>query len=583
MNWFDSLKGTGSSSSLEPSDSFEDIAHMLLTFPTEELDLGHFIEEDQLASDSEEERNVDATAVGEESEDFSELLSFEPEKFYGSFYENDLQTSSFLLPQLYNQPAENLDVGDYKDIPGMPDPALFRDAPIAKPHLTPPDISAGLGKREESKNIVALGAYVASHAIWMNYNGCLCRYLSPCWRKLDREDAALREIRTLLSPFDDIRDSLTVSDYRRILNEVFSASDVPVFTDLEPSAYTINCKDGALNLLNAQAHAPCPEDHFFYAFDLSYKQVFHPPMRGDYFEMFVSQISAGDPDVRRQLLEMLAIAMTGTQLKYFYVMLGPSNSGKSQWGRFVQELLGHENVESVQSIADFGGKYTTGSVYGKLLVSCLDLPNGVLPQIAIGVLKTFCGDDSVKGELKFKQSFTYYRKPLVMLAGNHPIKVNHAEHEDALFNRMVIVPFADPNVDESERIPNLYQHFLEEAPYIVHEACLAYQDLAARNWVPTRVPIPEEYATKEGNQSLLAVKAFVEDCISFKADSQVTTAELYEAYADYASDEGYPQLSATAFSRALSTAINLVIPKAFAVKRVNGCNTRGYGHISLCG
>ena len=58
-----------------------------------------------------------------------------------------------------------------------------------------------------------------------------------------------------------------------------------------------------------------------------YEQVFHPPMRGDYFEMFVSQISVGNPDVRCQLLEMLAIAMTGTQLKYFYVMLGPSNSG----------------------------------------------------------------------------------------------------------------------------------------------------------------------------------------------------------------------------------------------------------------
>lgn len=581
MNWFDFLKGTGSSSSPEPSDSFEDIAHMLLAFPTEELELGHFIEEDQLASDSEEERNVDATAVGEEPENFSELLSFEPEEFYGSFYENDSQTSSFLLPQLYNQPVENLDVGDYKDIPGMPDPALFRDTPIAKPNLTPPDISTGLGKRAESKDIVALGDYVVSQATWMKYDDVLCLYRPPCWRKLKSEDTALREIRKLLFPHDGIRDSLTVSDYRSIYQGMRSHPRVPELSNLEPPAYTINCKDGALNLLNAQAHTPCPEDYFFYAFDLSCKQVLHPPMRGDYFEMFVSQISAGDPDVRRQLLEMLAIAMTGTQLKYFYVMLGPSNSGKSQWGRFVQELLGHENVESVQSIADFGGKYTTGSVYGKLLVSCLDLPNGVLPQIAIGVLKTFCGDDSVKGELKFKQSFTYYRKPLVMLAGNHPIKVNHAEHEDALFNRMVIVPFADPNVDESERIPNLYQHFLEEAPYIVHEACLAYQDLAARNWVPTRVPIPEEYATKEGNQSLLAVKAFVEDCISFKADSQVTTAQLYEAYVDYASDEGYPQLNTTAFSRALSTVISRIIPEAFSVKRVNGYNTRGYGHISL--
>ena len=96
----------------------------------------------------------------------------------------------------------------------------------------------------------------------------------------------------------------------------------------------------------------------------------------------------------------------------------------------MQELLGRENVESVQSIADFGGRFTTGSLCGKLLASCLDLPNGTLPQNAIGVLKTFCGDDSVKGEVKYKQSFTYYRKPLLMMAGNHSITLKPAAFRD---------------------------------------------------------------------------------------------------------------------------------------------------------
>lgn len=444
-----------------------------------------------------------------------------------------------------------------------------------------PDISEGLGKRQESKDIVALGDFVASQAIWMKYDGDLCLYHPPCWRKLENENAAIREIRTMLYEYDDIRDSLTASDYHRLYRGLMSHPDIPELSNLEPPRDTINCNDGALNLISFQAHLPCPEDNFFHAFDLSCEQILDPPMRGSYFEMFVDQISAGNPDVRRQLLEMLAIAMTGTQLKYFYVMLGPSNSGKSQWGRFVQELLGRENVESVQSIADFGGRFTTGSLCGKLLASCLDLPNGTLPQNAIGVLKTFCGDDSVKGEVKYKQSFTYYRKPLLMMAGNHSIKVNRAEHEDALFNRMIVVPFADPNVEESERIPELYQRFLDEAPYIVHEACMAYQELAARNWVPTRVPVPAEYAPQEGNQALLAAKAFVEDCISFETGSQVTTAELYDAYLEYAEEEGYPQLNMTSFSRALSKMLKQAIPETATVKRVNDENVRGYSNITL--
>lgn len=482
----------------------------------------------------------------------------------------------------HDQKPECIPTGDYTELEKGKVPEVLAIRTSSKrAAMLPPDISSGLGSREESRDIVALESYVVSQGTWMKYDGVLCLYHSPCWRKLVSEDAALREIRTMLYEYDDIRSSLTASDYHRLYRGLMSHPDIPELSNLEPPCDTINCNDGALNLISFQAHLPCPEDNFFHAFDLSCEQILDPPMRGSYFEMFVDQISAGNPDVRRQLLEMLAIAMTGTQLKYFYVMLGPSNSGKSQWGRFVQELLGRENVESVQSIADFGGRFTTGSLCGKLLASCLDLPNGTLPQNAIGVLKTFCGDDSVKGEVKYKQSFTYYRKPLLMMAGNHSIKVNRAEHEDALFNRMIVVPFADPNVEESERIPELYQRFLDEAPYIVHEACMAYQELAARNWVPTRVPVPAEYAPQEGNQALLAAKAFVEDCISFETGSQVTTAELYDAYLEYAEEEGYPQLNMTSFSRALSKMLKQAIPEAATVKRVNDENVRGYSNITL--
>lgn len=103
---------------------------------------------------------------------------------------------------------------------------------------------------------------------------------------------------------------------------------------------------------------------------------------------------------------------------------------------------------------------------------------------------------------------------------------------------MIVIPFADPGLDESERILDLYQHFLDEAPYIVQEALQAFQDLADRNWAPTRVPVPEAYATQEGDQTLLAVRSFVEDCVLYAADSQVSTEELYDAYREHAFDEG---------------------------------------------
>lgn len=67
----------------------------------------------------------------------------------------------------------------------------------------------------------------------------------------------------------------------------------------------------------------------------------------------------------------------------------------------------------------------------------------------------------------------------------------------------------------------------------------------------------------------MAAKAFVEDCISFEAGSQVTTAELYDAYLEYAEEEGYPQLNRTAFGRALPAALRQTVPEAQPVRRIH--------------
>lgn len=153
--------------------------------------------------------------------------------------------------------------------------------------LKVPDISAGLGNREESKNIAALEKYVVSAEHWLNDHGTLCLYSTPYWRRLEGEDNAVREIRTILSPHADISNSLTAYDYAKIYRGLKSNPAVPVLGDLEPIPYTINCRDGTLNLLTREVRPPCPEDYFFYAFDLSCSQVLEPPMYGDHFETFV--------------------------------------------------------------------------------------------------------------------------------------------------------------------------------------------------------------------------------------------------------------------------------------------------------
>ena len=445
----------------------------------------------------------------------------------------------------------------------------------------PPNIADGLGKRQEARDLVALEDFLISQADWMLYDDCLCLYQGACWVKLKDKDKAIREIRRLLYHHGDIRETLTASDYRKIYNGLLSNPRLEAPGELNTPAYTINCNDGTLNLLTMEAYPHRPEDYFFYCFNVSVDDVLYPPMYGTDFERYVSQISNGDPGVRQQLLEVLAIAMTGTQLKYFFALLGPSNSGKSQFVRFAEELLGHQNVEAIQSVSDFENRFTTSSLYGKLLVSCGDLPNGYLSSTAIGMVKQLCGCDAIKGEIKHGKIFTFYKTPLLLLVGNYPIKVRHADREDALLNRLVIIPFADSGISTAEKIEDIYKRFVCEAPYIVHEAAIAFQALADRNWEPTRVSVPAEYAFQEGDTGLADIQNFIGNCIFFSPGAEVSTADLFQAYCSVAPEDGYHQMNATTFGRSFSSVIKQLIPAAAPTKRVHGKDNRGYVNIAL--
>lgn len=511
----------------------------------------------------------------------SELQSLEPEYLpNGQYHEHPISQGIY---SLCTQVSEQLTDGRYSEQENAPVPRLlpFRENTKKKIHTPPPDIADGLGKRRESQDMVALEDFAVQHADWLIFEGCLCIYKKPCWIKLKSDDEALREIRRIFRPYEEIRSSLTSRDYKMIYNGLLSNPSVETLDVLHTPEDCINCRDGVLDLLTMESRPCKPSDHYFYCFDLFCHEIQSPPEYGCYFENFVAQAGNGNVDVRRQILELIALAMTGKQLKVFYAMLGPSNCGKSQIGKFLEELLGRENVMVVRHIDDFAGSFTVGSLYGKLLGMCLDLPAGTLPQSAVAILKQMVGSDPIKGERKYADPFMFDVKPLLLLAGNHPIQVNHADREDAFFNRLVTIPFANPVSDASEVIIDLYKQFLDEAAYIVHEACLAYQDLADRNWNPTRVPVPAEFSQREGDDNFLAVQDFVENCITTSPKSKVSTASLFEAYQSYAEETGHRMLNKTVFGRTVSDVLNRTIPSSESIKAIYKNGPRGYLNIAL--
>lgn len=445
-----------------------------------------------------------------------------------------------------------------------------------KDEILPPDIGDGLGRNQAKRDINSLAQFVRSKAIWMVNRNELYIFDELYWKKLGLDDA-IRYIRDICSEYQEFAEVLTPSEHKKIYSDLLHDPELNVEEDLTSPPGVVNFNDGEIDFLGSplyiQKHNPA--HHFMSHIDVSAQDVLKPPADGITFERFANHISGGNKDVRTQLLELLAIALTGVQLKKFYVLLGPSNSGKTQWGRFMEELLGRTQVETVRGIHDFGDRWTVGSLVGKRLATCLDLPDKVLPSAAVGIIKQFCGDDPVKGEVKYASSFTYYQKPLLLFAGNHPIRLANAHREDAFWNRMIVIPFAN-TVREEDMERNLYEKLLNEAPYIIHEAIMAYQELAERNFVLTRTEVPMEYQ-QDGIYGYDSIRDFIRCNIEEQEGTGVTTRELYDIFCAQTEQE----MSMTVFSRALAAAVQDLFPQARQVKRVNKTGDRGYTNLKF--
>lgn len=449
--------------------------------------------------------------------------------------------------------------------------AFLKTDEIKKP--VPPDISNGLGRSQSKRDIVKLEELVVQSARFMVYDGALCAYEAPCWRKLGTEDAVIT-IRKVLEEAG-LGDCLVYQDFLKIRKNLQVNPRIQVQGELFPPEEKINFLDSTYDLKRRHFYPHNPEDYFFHAVKCRGRDMHR--CSGKTFEAFVDQLSDGDPAVRQQLLELTALTILGKQVKYFYVLLGESHTGKTQFGRFLEELVGRENVESVRGVHDFSDRWTVGALKGKLLATCLDIPDTPLPREAVGTIKQFVGDDPVKGERKNKDPFTFYRKPMLLFAGNHPLRIPNMAQEQALLNRMVTIPFRNP-VSEEDMEQELYKKLLQEAPYIVKQALEAYQELAQNNFQVVRAEIPPEYAPQEGRREAQRAIEFLERHCCREIGAETATADIYGRYCA-AVDEG-SRLSAIDFSRVLSKYVQ-GWEMVSQIKRVNGEERRGYRGVCL--
>ena len=177
----------------------------------------------------------------------------------------------------------------------------------------PPDISSGLGKRQDKRDLVNLARFSKDGITLSVRDGALYEFSGGCWHKLDESNAivALREYMRNHGDGDEVLDT---SDYRKVYRLLATEPDIQ---HPGPFVHTPNClnfQDGTLDLQTMEFRVHDPDDEFLYVLNLNYRDV-RSATSGWVFESFAEQNrSEYNPHFREQILELILLVLMNQDL-----------------------------------------------------------------------------------------------------------------------------------------------------------------------------------------------------------------------------------------------------------------------------
>ena len=302
------------------------------------------------------------------------------------------------------------------------------------------------------------------------------------------------------------------------------------------------------------------------------------------FDRFLWDVTGGDPVLLERFWQATGYLLVGEGniAKRVFILIGPSDAGKSVYGSL---LRGFHHPEQVSSIDAFklGDRFAASALVNARLNLAMDLPYGSLHEQAVAMIKSISGSDAVTVEAKYRAPYTAKLDCKLVFGTNHPIRATVADK--ALARRLMVLPFQHP-VPKSRQDPYLLDRLLEERPAILERAVQAYYRLRANNYV-------FEGEDRFDNDAILGItdgsavsgdvmEQFVDACCVDAPGQFLSTGQLYEAYRVFCQSKG---VSCTEDCQPFSARLRPVLEAKFhttrSKRRVGGVPSNGYLGVQL--
>lgn len=361
----------------------------------------------------------------------------------------------------------------------------------------------------------------------------------------------------------------------------------PTLLDQHP--YLLNCRNGTVDLRTGQKLPHVQTQYLTRCLRVDYL----PDAVAPHWEQFLWRIMGGtvlpdSPDDSSNVLDdrtkaderatrlitflqrMVGYTLTGsTQEQCFFLLYGPTKTGKSTFTNLIKTLLGPYGTQAEMSTFLHKDKPEVrndlADLAGMRLVCAIETDEG--KRLAEALIKQLTGGtDSIKARFLFQEYFEYRPQFKVFLATNYRPRMNAAD--DALWERVKLVPF-DVHIPLKERDKHLDDTLLGELPGILAWAirgCLAWQQ-------DDRLQEPPEVrsATSGYREEMDTISHFLDECCvqGDKSYVKVKAGVLVGAYLAWCKQMGNVPLSNRTFIASM---------EAKEYTRVRGTANQYYWH-----
>jgi putative DNA primase/helicase len=418
--------------------------------------------------------------------------------------------------------------------------------------------------RSDAPTFVAR-AFGEAHGDTWHWRGDFYQWSGAWWRPLSDDDLKARLYTWLERAKVRVGDDDKTRHYRpdngkiaKVIDalagvrHLADAREAPFFTDPrteDPSpADLLPFRNGVLDLRTFELRDADPRLFALHRVDGDYDPAAQAPT----WDRFLHEVFADDKEAAciAAVNEFLGYVLTpDTSQQKALMLVGQRRSGKGTIARVLRALVGPDRYAG-PTVAAFSNEFGLQQIIDKSVAVIADARTGKRadPHVLVERILSITGEDALGVNRKYKSHWQGMIPARLVYVSNELPRFIDASA--AVVSRFIVVPFRRSFLGKED--PDLTRKLLAELPGIVNRALEGLKRMRARGRFDQPETGAEIIAELERNAD--PVRTFVEDECTLGAGYEVRTEVLYNAYSEWAGQNGHTKPGSGNFGVKLTAA-----------------------------